>query len=1012
MCSRPACVWLLGALLVATAGSPSSTAAQGQSVGSIRGRVTVASNARPLSGAQLSIAGTGLGALTTNNGEFVIGNVPAGQRTVRVEMLGYSTAQQEVTVAAGEVTTVDFALESQALALDEIVVTGTAGGTQRRAIGNVVDQISAASIVETSPAVSVNQLIQQRSAGVQLMGGSGTVGGGAPIHIRGVSSMELDQTPIIFVDGVRVDDRPDRGPSQRGGSRLSAMDDINLDDVESIEIIKGPAAATLYGTEASNGVIQIVTKRGREGPAQFDVAVRYGTHFLRDPAERVGWQYGGAPYEPGGQLDSLNLYVHESENGPWGDPFKYGSLNSVDMSVRGGAERIRYFVSAGYSREVGVVSYNWQKLFTTRSNVDAVLSNTISLNASIGYTNRDYRAMQVTNPTDHFGNLVWGGPDNIDTKWRGWLNSPPEGSEEVDARTAIGRTTGSLELRHTPFEWLTNRLVVGLDVTNDKTSTLYPRHPDGATHWWGTLSLGSKAVTDQENRVTTVDWGTTGSYGIPFFEGLRGATSFGLQYYKNVTRTLGATGTNFAAPPLTTVSAGAVRAGSESFVENATVGLYVQQQLDWRNRVFLTAAVRGDDNSAFGAEYEAAVYPKLSATWVMHEEPWWNLGFMNQLRLRAAWGAAGRQPDAFAAVRLYAPVTGFGDQPGIEPSEIGNDQLKPEKSEELEVGFDIGLLNNRVEVIFTRYDRVVKDAMAARTLPPSEGFPGSQIVNLGRVKAWGNELSVNTRVVDRARIGWDVGVNFATMKNRIEDLGPLENGLGSNRLGYSIGDIFWPKVLSAEFVSGDHGPVKNIMCDSGTGELGLEMGGEPVLCGSSPPQVFWGHSQPTWQLNINQMVRLGESVRLEIMADATGGHRQSDSTGPAKHTSYCTTRECRLQIDPIVQSYRAIGRNPLGYYEAGFAKLREVSLSYRLPEFMVSRVGARSGSVSVAGRNLAMIWTKANGFDTPRSGWVPVLVGESIAWDPETRSTGDLSNGYQTTMPPLTSAVLTVRMSF
>jgi TonB-dependent starch-binding outer membrane protein SusC len=357
-------------------------------------------------------------------------------------------------------------------------------------------------------------------------------------------------------------------------------------------------------------------------------------------------------------------------------------------------------------------------------------------------------------------------------------------------------------------------------------------------------------------------------------------------------------------------------------------------------------------------------------------------------------------------------VTGYGDGPGIQPSVIGNDALKPEKSQELEIGFDAGFFNDRIDLNFTHYDRVVTDAMANRSLPPSLGFTGNQTVNLGRLEAWGNEVGLNARVVERSSFAYEVGLSYATMHNKIADLGTLDTGLGSNRLGYSIGDLYAARVTSATFVNGENGPVTNIMCDGGTGPLSVDQGGTPELCGAAPHEVRWGHTQPTWQLSFNQTVSLGQYLRLAVTVDGTGGHRQSDSTGPARHTSYCTTRQCRIPDDPIVQAYRAIGRGPLGFYEAGFAKLREVSLAFTLPQGMANKIGGRTGSLTFSGRNLAMLWTKANGFNTPRSGWVPVLVGESITWDPETRSTGDLSSGYQTTMPPLTSGVVTFRLGF
>lgn len=997
--------WLLPHLAILALALPVAA----QEVGALRGTVTEAGTARPLSGAHVLVTGTGQAALSDEAGNFMISGVPVGTHRVQVEMIGYATAAQTVTVVGGTGAVVTFELRQAAIQLDQIVVTGTAGGTQRRAIGNVVDVIEVADALEMSPAASVNQLISQRSPGVQLMPASGLVGAGAPIHIRGLASLELGATPIIYIDGIRMDSRHSEGPSARGGSRVSRLDDLNLDDVASIEIIKGPAAATLYGTEASNGVIQIITKRGSDGRARFDVTTRFGTNWLWNPEGRQGFTYALNPVTM--MLDSVNIYAHERDHG-LGDPFSYGSTKSYAASVRGGTDLVRYFVSASWSDEVGVWDYNWQKHLTTRSNIDFMISDQLDVAVSMGYVQRTYRGAQLGLSTDAFGNMTWGSPNGLDTPRRGYLNAPPEAVAEVEGKSSLDRVTASLQIRYRPWDWFTHRLVTGIDVGQDQTSTLYPRHPDGANHWWGTLSLGSRSVSTQNNRIITLDYGAAAS--AQLLPDLLGTTSIGLQYYRRRATTIGASGTEFAAPPLITVSAGAIRSGSEEFTENATAGLYIQQQFEWRNRVFLTGALRADNNSAFGAEFDAAIYPKLSATWVVHEEPFWNLDWLNQFRLRAAWGAAGQQPSTFAAVRLYSPVTGHNDEPGLQPAAIGNAELKPERSEELELGFDASLLNNRIEIQFTRYNRTVRDALVDRALPISEGFPGSQTVNVAKLIGWGNELMINAHVLEGSRVGWTLGGSYATMHSRVESLGGLGAiGTGTVRHveGFSIADIFHQRVLSADFVNGQSGPVTNLMCDGGTGRSGLEPGGAPVPC-EDAPWVWWGHSQPTWQANFYQTLRLWDRLRLHASVDASGGNRQIDNTEPAGHTTYCTTRPCQVQDDPIFMAYRAIGRTPLGMYKAGFARLREASATYTLPQSLVSRFGADGGSISLAGRNLIMLWTAEEGWNTPRDGHIRTQLGNSRIWDPEVRATGAQSASYQTVLPPLASAVLTVRLSF
>ena len=258
-----------------------------QQTGTVTGNGTDGSGA-PLPVVQVTITDLSVGVLSQQNGTYTLLNVPVGTHALTAQRLGYSAVTQNVTVTAGGAATANFQLAQVALALDAVVVTGTAGGTQRRAIGNVVTQVQAAAVTASMPVTNMVEMLGGRAPGLQFQRTTGVVGEGSAIRIRGVGSMTLGSHPIIFIDGIRADSRVNAGPS---GSSASALDDINPNDIESIEIIKGPAAATLYGTEASAGVIQIITKRGQEGAPQFDVSIRQGVNYIRDPSARVGTQY-------------------------------------------------------------------------------------------------------------------------------------------------------------------------------------------------------------------------------------------------------------------------------------------------------------------------------------------------------------------------------------------------------------------------------------------------------------------------------------------------------------------------------------------------------------------------------------------------------------------------------------------------------------------------------------------------------------------------------------------------
>jgi hypothetical protein len=638
----------------------------------------------------------------------------------------------------------------------------------------------------------------------------------------------------------------------------------------------------------------------------------------------------------------------------------------------------------------------------------------VSASLGLGYVERQTRLAQANFDSDPMSNLIWPQPSTLNGPLQGWFSAPRSEWDEFESRADNDRVTGTLALRHNPFPWLTHRLAAGVDMNASENASLWPRQPEGATHFWGQNGLGHKNVQRETSRFYTLDYAASARYS-PFLQGNLGlTTSVGFQYYGRENSSITGDGRIFPALPITTVSGGSTRTAEESFAENTTVGVYVQQEASWRNRVFLTGAIRGDDNSAFGTEYDAAIYPKLSATWVLHEEPFWNIDWVQQLRLRSAWGEAGLQPGAFDASRLYAPEVGTLDQPALVPSAFGNPQLKPERSQELEYGFDATLLNSRVDVTFTRYHRRILDAIVRRPIPPSQGFPGSQIINIASVKGWGNELAVNALVYPGQQVSWDVGFQLATNDTRIEDLGELSAisaGLRfENRPGYPIGGIFIKHILSAKI--DPNGAVTEALCDGGTGASGFDMGGEAVPCADAP-RVYWGRGSPHWQLGVNTTLTLFRDLRLYARVEGNGGHYNFNTEMRASHNNGITLPVLKRD-DPMVQATRAIENDVMALYDASFAKLREVSASYTLPGSLVSRFGASSGVVTLAGRNLMMLWTGHYGFDTPRDGRVPQVreIGGEWTWDPEMRSTGQLAGDFQTVLPPTASAVMTLRFSF
>lgn len=917
-------------------------AQQGQ--GFVAGTVVDGRTLRPLSGVQIAAGGTDRGTITDAQGRFRIEGLSGQQVSLQIQMIGYQRLSQSVPMGSDNV---QIALEQAAVALDAIVVTGVAGVTRARAVGNAVGRVAAEEVLERRAAApSVLSLLSTEVPGLRIMQSSGSIGASANPQIRGVSSMSLSGDPLIYVDGVRVDNasRQLGQASSTWGSGMSRINDINPQDIESIEVIKGPAAATLYGTEATNGVIQIITKRGGVGAPTFDVSLRRGVNWLPDPFG----VYNQELYTVDSQTGELNRWNRLEWNRDHGfdSPFETGHPFGASLSMRGGSDRVRYYVSGDYNRDEGIVSYNWQNRASARSNLTYVHSDDLDASINIGYSRQ---ATRTTSPTQEMtaGLTFSGVPYGVPTRRYGDHMLEREGVEEVD------KTTLSFQANHRPTGWLSQRVTIGTDLGFIRSWTLMPRDLESLQ---GTA--GSKSIGAIRRHFVTFDYSATADWNVR--SDLTLSTSAGAQFYgrKSVSQT--SSGSGFPVPGVSVVNAAATNSGSESFTENNTVGIFLQEQLAWRDRVFLTAAIRGDDNSAFGANYAFVAYPKVSATWVPTDEPFWGLDAVSSLKLRAAWGQAGQQPSTTAAVRLYSPVVGWGGIPSLRPGNTGNPDLRPEVGTELELGFDFGLFNERVTGEFTFYNQSTRDAIVSRPALRSLGFGGNQFINLGEVLNRGIEVGVNGRAVEAPRFAWDLGMTFSTNHNEVVSLGGLEPGGSIERHveGFPLGSIYMKKVVNAEFDAA--GELINVLCEGGDPVYG---GGPPVPCDEAGT-AYWGRPTPAWEGSAHTAFTLFNAVRLSAVLDFVGGYTQRIGDLGAAHllnrTSHCVLTRC----DPYLTAYENlpdVDWNMGGTMDIAFAKLRSVSASYNFPASIAQRMGASSGSFSLSAENVATLWVQNKG---------------------------------------------------
>jgi outer membrane receptor protein involved in Fe transport len=565
-----------------------------------------------------------------------------------------------------------------------------------------------------------------------------------------------------------------------------------------------------------------------------------------------------------------------------------------------------------------------------------------------------------------------------------------------DNSEKISRFTGSATLTNHPVGWFTQRAILGLDYAGSDARALERfAPPDIAKYLTATAAAGSIGQTLRNSTVATADY--NGSARFNLTSALSSKSSVGGQFYKTSFNRSFLGGTAFPAPGVEIVSGTtAPVASAQGDTVNTTIGAYAEQQFGWHDRLFIAGALRVDNNSAFGEKFKWITYPKVSASWVVNEEPFWKWSSaINTLRLRAAYGESGRQPSAFAALRTFSATTGPNGSSAVTPASLGNPELKPERGKEVEVGLEAGVLN-RLTLDFTYYSKRTLDELVQQQVAPSSGFPGQQYRNLGRVDNHGVELSANLRAVARRSVAWDVNANLATNKDLIKDLGGLPTLIAAagaaNKVGYPIGGIFSRRVVSADRDPAT-GLATNVLCEGD--------GGAKVACATAP-FVFIGTPTPKLTGALSSTVTIMQRLQLYVLGDFRRGNRTQNSvellrciglTGAplCRATSYPNEYDPKYLAETTLTAY---SQNTLDTYfqDAGFTKLREVSATYTFPE----RVTRARTSLTIAGRNLHT-WTKYRGID-PES---------NINNAATTSSTLD-----QAVTPPLRSFVATVRVNW
>jgi TonB-linked SusC/RagA family outer membrane protein len=1017
---------VLLALVVATS-APSAVMAQGIVTGRVIGQA-----GEPLASARVLILNTTLTGITSADGRYTVRNVPAGTIEVRVVHVGYQEVKKPVAVTNGGTATLDFEMQQAVVQLQEVVTTAT--GEQRRVeLGHTVTTLGDVNKkVETLPITNMNDLLTARAPGVSVLG-QGATGSSAQIRVRGLNSLSLGNAPIVFVDGVRAYSSAFAAPSN-GGTQFGFLNNFTPEEVEDIEIVKGPSAATLYGTDAANGVIVITTKKGKAGNARWSWTAEQGSVSDRNDYGTSYAIWGHAPNAAAGaapircylqSMDTTAPCIQDSVTSinilrdPHLSPIHLGYHSLYGSQVTGGSDAVRYFVSGNVENEIGPLKMpefaqrrldslqvpirdQWLypealQLVNVRANLSATISPKLDLGVNTGFVQSHNRIAQTDNnslgiwssarenPGFGHAGLGYTNVGALGEELHGYNRWIPSEIFQEYSPVDIQRITGSATANWRPFAWMQNDGTIGMDLADRVSQDLcqLSQCPNS-----GTIRQGTVSLSQNNNRLFTVNLVSNATWNARPWLNMK--TTVGSQYVNNENDGVNSSGTGLP-PGGSTVGQSANKSGGNTFpTATKTLGLYVQEQASVRDRLFIVAALRTDQNSAFGTNFQQVYYPKLSASWLTSDESWFpTRDWLNQFRLRGAYGASGVQPGSTSALRTFSTTTvniEAVDRSGLRASALGNPDLKPETSAEWELGFDSRVWKNKVSIEYTFYDKKTHDALVSIPIAPSSAASSlSRLTNIGSIQNYGHELAVNAQLIDGRMLAWDITASGSKNTNKIVSLGidPVtgkDNFIGTGatrqRVGYPI-DGRWAHAYAWSDAD-NNGRV-------GTNEVMVDTG-----------WTYMGPLQPRDIVNITNGFELFQRrLRLSASFDYKGGFVAVDGATDFLCQQYPSCPETSLPGVDLYKQARAEAyrfgsvssgvttTSDAGYVENGqFWRFRELSATWTLPSLAQRWLRSSGTTLTFAARNLHH-WSKYTGVD-PESNY----------------GAGDEQSDFNTASPP------------
>lgn len=955
----------------------------------ISGKVMDAKQETPLAGVSVVVKGTSLGTVTTADGTYKL-NVSDKATTLVFSYLGFNS--KEVTING---SLINASLEdAQSQSLDEIVVVGYGTKIKKDLTGNIAKVKG--SDIQNMPVTNFNQALQGRAAGVFVEANNGKVGEGVKILIRGSGSISASNSPLYVIDGVPINN------SSYSGNPIA---DINFNDVESFDILKDASAAAIYGSRAANGVVLITTKKGKAGKTNFQVNTQYGTNkpthlrgfldageyvsLLREAAINSDIIEGVDPLDPaqypGSWLQSaerrLTRYSGWSDwqtletNTNW-EKLAFNDkarTSAIDISASGGNDKTKFYLSASYNNQDGILIGNRFKRLSTRINLDHNVNEKFKVGFNLSLSQTSAGRVPIDNEFSTPMQIVALSPVTPVRDLDGNLyNSPTTtySNPYVDFangkfNSLIYRNIGNIFGQYNILPSLFFRTELGADIQNQNDDQFY-----GFSTTYGT---GSNGYGES-------DWYRSLDYNINNYFNFKKSLSdvhdvdavLGMSYQHYNSEYANVYGEQFPVEDLQKLASAALIKGGTSVATNSSfLSYFGRANYKFNDKYLLTFSGRLDGSSVFGNDRRYGFFPAFSAGWILSEEGFLeNSNLFSFLKLRGSWGLTGNADGFgdFAHLGLWGGSS-YNGISGLSPTQLANRELRWEKSNQVDIGLDFGLFNNRISGEIDVYNRKTKDLIYNVPVPGNSGFT-TQTVNIGSMENKGIEFVINSENVSNKTFRWTSNLNVSLNKNKIVKLDgeqtsvPGNDGRYMNSLivGESIGVFYGPKYAGVDPANGD---ALYYLEDGKTTTNDYNLAGDFIV-GNPNPKVIAGLG--------NTLSFKG--VELSFLFQGVFGNQVMNGAGGFMSASFDwydnQTRE-QLQrwqnpgdITDVPQLRLAYGNGISAssryVYDADYIRLKNVTLAYNLPATILRKLKISTAKVYMTGVNL-LTFTDYPGWD-------------------------------------------------